>query len=493
MYITESKGCDVMDSMIKKVGISECHDKKMKFFSQFYSREIIDIPDNMTDIEQVVSIIVSPQICSLKSIDTMKGISEEGQHLTGKKIIVEIELKQKILYTSCKCDQRIHVIENSFFQSAYIVVPPSIEGTEIDLLLKYNCFIVNVYTEDIVIRKQNNRKLFKAVYLLLEAKFKPTFALCYSQKENCSISNIFMSFENGKNVRQLTFEQEYINLFPVWSSNGQQIAFLSNKDGKYLLYVYYIKLDKTYRIIHDKKFNCITSFCWGKDDINIFFTGVVCGRKEIFSVDIKNLKYKQLTFGNGMVQSFKPKCSLNGKKIAYLNSCGNINDLCFMDYDGGNYKKITECKCVKDFDWCSDNTHIVYIVSRKLNKDVLYKINTKNFEEKFISLPIGINTIKHVLCSPNRKYIAFIGNNCRTEDIYIYDMESNCTTNVTNNNENITISDYVWKVDGSKIYFSANYLGYCNIYSLDIKKKTFTKITNTTALDIQLNYRSRII
>jgi Tol biopolymer transport system component len=490
--ISNYKGGDKMSLSIKKIGISNCLDKDIKFFSEFTSTEIIRLSECMPDIEQIISVIVEPRIVSLKTIQTVKGVSAEGHYLTGKKIAVEIELRQKILYAADINEQTVHIIENIFFQIAYIVVPSFIEGTEIELLLKHKRLNAKLFIEDISINKINNREIFKTIFLLIRCKFKPTYELCFSQYKNYENSNIYMCYEKGINIKNITSDNMYKNLLPLWSPNGQDIAFLSNKDENFMLYIYNINTSIPSKITDNKKFKCITSFCWDHKGNNLLFSGIIDNEKEIFLINIRTLHCKQLTYGNGLVRSFKPKVSFNGSKVAYLNSCANINNLCLMDITGLNNQQLTNCYYVSDFNWCKDNTHIVYISSNKLKNDELYIINITNLRNKLVEIPNCIRNIKKVKFSPDCKYVSFIGSDHIKKNMYIYELEENTITKLTDNNEDVSISDYVWNTDGTKMYFSCDYLGYFNIYCLELENNCVYKITNTTASNIELDYRPRI-
>lgn len=477
---------------IKKNGISKCHKKKMRYFSQISSREIITIPDYMPDIEKIVSVIIDPKIISVRAISTMVGESEEGQYLSGCKLVVEIELKQKILYAADTKSQSIHVVENTILQSAYIIVPKDIEGTEMKKLLKEHRFNVKIYIEDIVIKRMDARKIFKNIFLLLEGIYRPTFEICYSEKHCGKTSHIFICYDNGKHLRKITHNEKVKNITPKWSPTGQEIAYLAYEDGSFIIYIYNANSHKFTKITRPEKYDCITSFCWSNKGDKIYFTGNVKNTKEIFCINTKSLKCKQLTYGDDNVKSYKPKCSYDGQKIAYIKSFANSKNLYVMDSNGLKSQKITDCGFIQDFDWGKDN-NIVYIQNNHLGKLCICVVNICTLEKVYIKIPSSVVSLKKVKYSSKGNYITYIANDFSTQDIYLYDINKNKTLNLTKNISNITISDYVWKVNEKKIFYSADNLGYYNIYSLDLEKNRIFQITNSTASYIELSYRPRIL
>ena len=65
-----------------------------------------------------------------------------------------------------------------------------------------------------------------------------------------------------------------------------------------------------------------------------------------------------------------------------------------------------------------------------------------------------METIQSVTWSHNGKYIAFIGQNKKQSDIYIYNFETQELTNLTD--DIFSDSDPSWSLDDSKIYFASD-------------------------------------
>lgn len=481
------------NSLVKKIGISKCEEERLEYFSQFNVREIIKVPDHLPDIEEIVSVLVEPKIISLKAIKTMRGVSAEGQYLSGGKLLAEIEISEKILYLANIPDQSLHVIENKSFHSGYIVIPPLIEGTKIDLLIRYNRLKAKVFTEDIAIKLTNCREIFKNIFLLLGAKFKPSYEICFSEHYDCKKSDISISYDDGRFSKKIICDNDSNNKDVSWSPTGQEIAYLSNIDDTYMLYVTDINYNNQDRITDSKKFDCITSYCWNNRGDKIFFTGVVNGKKDIYLADIKKQTTQQITYGDGYIKSFRPKSSYDGKKIAFIRSGCNVSDLYLIEPDGLKLQRITDGGFIKDFSWSIDNKHIVYISEKGLGKSCLCIIDICTLTKVFVKIPRDIMYLRKVKYSPRGRYITYIVKDFSTDNIYLYDIDLKRYKNITKNTSNITISDYTWKVNEEKIYYCANDLGYFNIYSLDIKREEVIQITNSTSINMKLSYRPRII
>jgi Tol biopolymer transport system component len=163
-----------------------------------------------------------------------------------------------------------------------------------------------------------------------------------------------------------------------------------------------------------------------------------------------------------------------------------------MDMRGLNCKKASPVPGVKDFDWSPDSRYIACIRSTGGRPDEICVIDMDNFDETVLS---GCDRVIHkrkIAFSPDGRSIAFIGSNFGTEDVFVLNMEHGLLMNITNNYSNILVSDFVWKVDGTKIYYASNELYYYNIYSLSLKDRARHQLTNCEASDIKLCYRPRI-
>jgi len=163
-----------------------------------------------------------------------------------------------------------------------------------------------------------------------------------------------------------------------------------------------------------------------------------------------------------------------------------------MDTGGLNCRKASISPGVKDFDWSYDGRHIACIRSVGGRPDEICITDIGNSSEIVLT---GCDEVIHknnVAFSPDGTSIAFIGSNFGTEDVFLCDLEQNSMKNVTKNCSNIQVSDFAWKVDGTKIYYSTNDLYYYNIYSVSLKDWSKRQLTNTEACDIKLRYRPQI-
>lgn len=129
-------------------------------FKQLYKEEVVKIPIQKPDIEQLLTTLVDVEITNTKVIKTMVGISLEGQKLTGYKLIVEGILNQKIEYIADEPQQSVHAAHFRVPFSTFIVLPEN-----------FNPAITNVQVEgtveDIFTEIIDKRTIFKNITFVI--------------------------------------------------------------------------------------------------------------------------------------------------------------------------------------------------------------------------------------------------------------------------------------------------------------------------------------
>lgn len=159
--------------------------KNTPYWRQMYISEYLEIPSNKLDIEHINSINISVSILQKKVIKTPRSYDDsgttpvetpnlEGKLLTGRKLIIEGQLCQKIVYTSTEAAQPVHSVDFYVPFSFYIVVPKEVtfqgqNGADI-VEDSFNVnFNVDSCIEDVTACVLDVRRILKQVTLLLYA------------------------------------------------------------------------------------------------------------------------------------------------------------------------------------------------------------------------------------------------------------------------------------------------------------------------------------
>lgn len=153
----------IVKDLIEYIGISDNIPDDSSVFKQINVEKTHCLPPVKPDIEQIVKVISKLVIKSTKVIKTPSGISLEGQKLTGFKVVIEGELKQKIQYVADIPTQTVHAAHFNIPFSTYIVLPADfVLGTPVT---------VNGYIEDVYAHQMGKKCIYINTTILFTADF----------------------------------------------------------------------------------------------------------------------------------------------------------------------------------------------------------------------------------------------------------------------------------------------------------------------------------
>lgn len=135
-----------------------------RYWNEIFVPEILTIPECKPNINQVLTVTSSVKVMCQKVIETPRSKDEsyEGLSLTGRKVIIQALLRQRITYVSDKECKSVHSAHFDIPISLYLVVPNTTEFIE--------KFKVETCIEDIYACVLNGRQLFKNTTLFVKIK-----------------------------------------------------------------------------------------------------------------------------------------------------------------------------------------------------------------------------------------------------------------------------------------------------------------------------------
>ena len=145
---------------------------KDRRWTQLFIPEILCIPHQKPDVEQLLSVNSVIKIFSQRVVNTPVLITgtppvaepvenAEGTMLTGKKLVVEGLLRQKIVYTAAVENQAVHAAHFDVPFSAFIILDQN------DPLTRK--FKIDACIEDIFVTTISDREIFKNVTIFIKA------------------------------------------------------------------------------------------------------------------------------------------------------------------------------------------------------------------------------------------------------------------------------------------------------------------------------------
>jgi len=135
-------------------------------WTQISVPELFRLPADKPDIGTIDKVFAEVKVISTRIVNTPIGPCPtkeniEGTRLTGKKLVVEGALKQKLVYTAARVDQPVFTVHFDAQFSAFIVLAPHDDHKD---------FCVEACIEDVFAIPFNPREVFKNVTVFLQVK-----------------------------------------------------------------------------------------------------------------------------------------------------------------------------------------------------------------------------------------------------------------------------------------------------------------------------------
>ncbi|MGL4990546.1 MAG: SPOCS domain-containing protein [Sarcina sp.] len=152
-------------NLIEYQGIDLINKDDCALTTKSFKQATIDVnlcvPEEKPDIEQVVKVVIKKKVVKYKIVKTPKGISPEGQEITGNKLLVMGDIILKINYVADESTQSMHSFHVTVPFCEYVVLPVGFKGLSI--------VAPDIYIEDVYVNQQDCRSLFGNVTLLTVA------------------------------------------------------------------------------------------------------------------------------------------------------------------------------------------------------------------------------------------------------------------------------------------------------------------------------------
>lgn len=141
-----------------------------KYFKEELVEEILTIPPQKPDIERVLDVMIWPEVMDMKIVETQIGKSNEGQYLSGVKLVVELNIKEKVSYVACEPTQSVHAAHFETYKSMFVVLPEKIGDKYTCDLVRSGRISVTPYVEAKHARQLDCRNIHRCVMLFLDVK-----------------------------------------------------------------------------------------------------------------------------------------------------------------------------------------------------------------------------------------------------------------------------------------------------------------------------------
>ena len=257
-------------------------------------------------------------------------------------------------------------------------------------------------------------------------------------------------------VRQLTKTDpdQDANGQPAWSPDGNQIAFSSNRDGDYELYVMNVDGSGVHQLTDHSSWD--RQPAWSPDGNQIAFSSNRDGDYELYVMNADGSGVHQLTDHRSSDQ--QPAWSPDGNQIAFSSNRDGDYELYVMNADGSGVHQLTDHRSSDQQPaWSPDGNQIAFSSNRDGDYE-LYVINADGSNVRRHDRQLtyfSSRTDRTPTWSPNGGQIAFSSG---SNGIYVMNVDG---SNVRRLTEGVQPA---WSPDGGQIAFSSDRDGNLEIY-----------------------------
>ena len=176
---------------------------------------------------------------------------------------------------------------------------------------------------------------------------------------------IYIMDQDGSNQTRIT-RNNFNDMYPSWSPDGNKITFASDRDGPLQIYIMDVSGTNQQRITNHDADDAAPA--WSPDGKKIAFLSTRDGNAEIYVMDADGLNQTNLT-SNAFADAY-PAWSPDGQKIAYQSEVDNHFEIFVMNADGSGRTCLTMGSVDNKYPaWSPDGSKIAFYSKRDCNND----------------------------------------------------------------------------------------------------------------------------
>ncbi|MGL4989560.1 MAG: hypothetical protein ACRC57_00100 [Sarcina sp.] len=121
--------------------------EKVLFFKEALLNETLEVPITKPDMQRILKIISNIEVVDADLIETEVGVSNEGQKLSGYKLVVKLRITGKVMYSTTDLCSTVHTVDFELFKTIFIVLPKEFNGESICELVRIEALKIKPYIE----------------------------------------------------------------------------------------------------------------------------------------------------------------------------------------------------------------------------------------------------------------------------------------------------------------------------------------------------------
>ena len=273
-------------------------------------------------------------------------------------------------------------------------------------------------------------------------------------------TEVYVMDADGTNPTNLTQNADTDGWNLVWSPDGQRLAFTSERDGNTEVYV--MDADGTDPTNLTQSAGDDWAPVWSPDGQHIAFTSNRDGNTEVYVMDADGTDPTNLTQSAG--DDWAPVWSPDGQRLAFASNRDGNAEVYVMSSDGSDLTNLTQDAGIDGNPvWSSDGQRIVFESNRDGNTEV-YVMAADGTDPT--SLTYHFSGEWSPVWSPDGQRLVFLSNRDGNTEVYVMAADGSNSTNLTQN----VGDDWspVWSPDGQRLAFLSNRDGNTEVYLVDV-------------------------
>lgn len=241
---------------------------------------------------------------------------------------------------------------------------------------------------------------------------------------------------DGEGLLRLTANRR-LNLFPAWSPDGKDIAFMSWENGQQGIYLLEAATGEVSLINRTEGSNLGPT--WSPDGKDLLASLSRTGQHEIYRIRLRDGFLKRLTVSEAIEVS--PSFAPNGRDIVFTSDRTGTPQLYVMQADGSGRRRLTFEGRYNDSASWSPNGELIVYACREQDITQVVLMNQDGSERRFLT-DAAWGNCEDPAWAPDSRHVVFTSDRSGVFKLYVMDVTDGAARQLTFGDEPDTTPDW---------------------------------------------------